>query len=87
VANGYFICRPYTEFTEEWFKRVQQHLDLKYEDLKNNPATDPFGKNKNYPLAWAEIQCDIFHKLIMDVYNPNKIKNCLITGKINKPYR
>ena len=87
VANGYFICRSNTEFTKEWYNRVQKQMDLRYNELKNNPAIDPFGQNKNYPIRWAELQCEIFHKLIIDMYDQNKIKNCLITGRTNEPYR
>lgn len=61
-------------------------MDERYDCLKKYPATEPFG-GKTYKLRWAEIQGEIFHKLIIDMYDQEKIKNCLINGRLNKPYR
>jgi hypothetical protein len=55
VANGYFICRPNTEFTKEWYNRVQKQMDLRYNDLKTHPAIDAFGRLNGYPIRWAEL--------------------------------
>ena len=33
--------------------------------LKKHPATDPFGKENNYPIPWAYINGNIFHALCL----------------------
>jgi len=89
LGNGFFIVRKNTEFTTEWYDRVMDVLDKRLPELRQNPATEPFG-GKGYPLRWAEVQGEIFHKLIMEMYdrNPEKFRNVLRTGWDNgKQYR
>lgn len=80
LCNGCFICRPNTDFTREWFRRVEQKMDEKFLLLKEHPAKDPFGTNDDYPLRWAELQGEIFHKLLIEKYDSLKIKNTLNSG-------
>ena len=88
LCNGWFICRPHTKFTEEWYKRVQQKMDERYNDLKLHPAIDIFGKTGNYPLRWGEMQGEIFHQLLLDYYDPAIIKPILKHGRdSSKKYR
>lgn len=77
LANGYFIARQHSEFTEEWYKRVQLYLDSKLEQLIAHRA----GKI-DYPIPWEGIQGEIFHRLIVNKFDPNKIKNCLQSGRL-----
>ena len=72
IGNGAYICKPNTFFTLEWKKRVHKILDLKTDLLKNNPASFPQdhnmailpnGNKSNYPLRWAEICGEVFHRL------------------------
>ena len=89
LGNGFFIVRKNTEFTTEWYDRVVDVLDKRLPELRQNPAIEPFG-GKGYPLRWAEVQGEIFHKLIMEMYdrNPEKFRNVLRTGWDNgKQYR
>ena len=89
LGNGFFIVRKNTEFTTKWYDRVLSVLDKRLPELRQNPATEPFG-GKGYPLRWAEVQGEIFHKLIMEMYdrNPEKFRNVLRTGWDNgKQYR
>lgn len=66
------IFRPQTEFTTEWFARLNKLLDDRYETLKKNPAKHPQdrfgaqftdGSTSEYPFAWTEVGGDIFHPL------------------------
>lgn len=66
------IFRPRTEFTNEWFIRLNQLLDSKYEALTRSPARHPQdrlgaqftdGSVSTYPFAWTEVGGDIFHPL------------------------
>lgn len=88
LSNGWFICRPHSKFTEEWYKRTQLKMDQRHDILKRFPATDPYG-GKNYPLRWGELLCEIFHPMCQETYqdNPKRIKNCLIPGVVWKEYR
>jgi len=74
AGNCAYIFRPHTPFTEEWFNEVNKRLDAFYPLLKEHPATDPFGKENNYPIPWAYILGNIFHPLCLK-YNKN-IKFC-----------
>lgn len=81
IACGWMICRPYSAFSSEWFRRVNRVLDLKFNEVKHRPATEPFG-GPRYPLRWAELCGEIFHKLQNEVYalHPKAIRNVLRTG-------
>ena len=71
IGNGAYIFESNTEFTNEWYNTLHKILDEKYEQLKNNPATDNrdyYGMNINgrystYPIRWTEILGNIFHPL------------------------
>lgn len=87
LCNGCFICRPYTDFTREWFRRVEQKMDERLSLLRCHPAKDVFGINPDYPLRWAELQGEIFHKLLVEKYDSLKIKNTLNSGITFYNYR
>jgi hypothetical protein len=72
MGNGNYIFKPNTAFTREWMERLHLKLDEKFQDLKHNPARHPQefknarfidGSVSNYPLRWAEILGEIFHKV------------------------
>lgn len=86
LQNGWFICRKNSNFTKEWYKRLIEKMNERYESLKMYPSTSIFGGDK-YKLRWAEIQGEIFHKLLYETYNPKTIKNCLISGRLGGEYR
>lgn len=66
------IFRPRTQFTTEWFKRLNQLLDSKLEAVLRSPARHPQdrygaqftdGSSSTYPFAWTEVGGDIFHPM------------------------
>lgn len=66
-----FIVRPHSPFTEEWYKRMIQVLDTKHDALKANPAKhtragENASRSPGYPLSWAELMGNIFHRLACD---------------------
>lgn len=65
IGNGAFIFRPHTEFSKQWYSECRKRLDEYSEKVMMNPATDPFGSNKNYPIPWAYLQGLIFHPLCL----------------------
>lgn len=65
VGNCAYICRPYTRFTDEWYREQINRLDLYYEVLKNHPATDHMGLQNGYPIPWQRILGAIFHPLCL----------------------
>lgn len=65
AGNGAYIFRPNTPFTNEWFDEVNSRLNTFFPSLKEHPATDPFGKENNYPIPWANILGNIFHPLCL----------------------
>lgn len=65
AGNGAYIFRPNTPFSQDWFSELNNRLDYFLEDLKKHPATDPFGKENNYPIPWAYINGNIFHALCL----------------------
>lgn len=90
LVNGWFIGRPHSKFCEEWYKRVNQHMDQIYEKLKQKPGTEKSSlieNDPNYALRWAEIQGEIFHQLCYDMFDSGCINNSLNPGKIQRNYR
>lgn len=62
-------------------------MDARYDDLKKNPAVDAYGSSGGYPIKWTELQGDIFHRVIIDMYDAQAIKNCLESGRTNQMHR
>lgn len=83
LGNGFFIVRRMTNFTSLWYQRMLELMDEKLLALEKHPAPTSFG-GPNYPLRWAEIQGEIFHRTIMDFYdeNPRAFRNVLKSGWI-----
>lgn len=89
LANGWFICRPQTEFTQAWYNRLLTRMDAYADALEKHPAIDPFG-GEGYPIPWYGLQGDIFHELILDVRDerPNAVLSGLMPGAlVSAPYR
>jgi len=72
MGNCNYIFKSNTIFTREWMDRTHQKLDEKLLDLQMNPAKHPQefknarfsnGTLSNYPLRWAEILGEVFHKV------------------------
>lgn len=73
IGNCAYLVKPQTFITNEWFDEINKILDIKFDDLKKNPSKfpqDTFGFKNNdgtistYPLRWAEICGEVFHKVI-----------------------
>jgi hypothetical protein len=88
IGNGCYIFKPMTPITTEWYNELIKKMDSKYEELKKNPANTyrdyqgyklENGEYSKYPLAWAELLCDIFHVIIYKyndkVYNDMPLIN------------
>jgi len=77
IGNGSYICKPNTEFTNEWYSKMIKVMDNKYDKLKHYPSrnpTDIFTPEYPYPLKWTELLGDIFHLCIY------KYKNHVLKG-------
>ena len=93
VANGYFIMRPQTEFTQRWFDWCTGKMDVAYEPLKkcweitkNNPRIR--GQlDSRYPLRWAALTGEIAHRLEWEYRGNGRILNVLKSGRTNMEYK
>lgn len=79
VGNCAFICRPHTRFTAEWHTAVKNHILAYSSRVKEHPAQDVFGTNKDYPIPWASVQGGIFHPFCL------KFHDRLVTDKKMTP--
>ena len=88
LSTGCFIFRPHTEFTSLWYTRLVKKIEERYAELEASPSIDPFG-GKDYPIRWAEILGDLFHRLLAETYDTNgaRIRNCLRSGRLFIDYR
>jgi len=67
VGNGSYICKPRTGLTQEWYSSMLAFLDTKLDQLKENPACNPYDCAENgsgYPIEWNEMLGRIFHKVL-----------------------
>lgn len=95
IGNGQYIVRPKTQLSLERLEAINRTLDLKFEELKENPAVHPqevfgfinpaSGKKSLYPLEWAEIGGTIFQPLIYKY--SNFVLKKLPIGDFITPYR
>lgn len=69
LGNCAYICRPYTKLTEEWYRETQRLVMGKSGELENHPATDPYGRNEDYPIPWTYILGNVFHPLCLKYNN------------------
>lgn len=79
IGNGSYICRPHTRFTAEWHTEAKRRLINLTDELRKHPATDPFGKNCDYPVKWSGLLGSIFHPLCL------KYKDYLLKDKALMP--
>ncbi len=77
IGNGAFIYKPHSPIVKEWMYELHQRLDNYYELLKDNPATDIFGKNPNYPIPWAHLTGEIHHPLVLKYHDKLLFDNSL----------
>lgn len=82
ISCGYFICRPRTELTTKWFRRVTDFLDRNEYALARSSLDNPFG-GRNYPLQWTSVMGSIFHPLVLEQYDirSSSISNILKEGR------
>lgn len=69
VGNGSYICKPNTPFTAEWYNELNIRLDGYLEQLRTNPAIDPYGNENNYPIPWTALLGSIFHPLCLKYHD------------------
>ena len=69
IGNGSYICRPRTRFTAEWHAEAKRRLIDLTDELRKHPATDPFGRNPDYPVKWSGILGSIFHPLCLKYHD------------------
>ena len=77
IGISYFIYKPYTPLTQEWYYNLNKRIDYYYEDLKKHPAKYP-RESKNgspipswegptqktkYPIKWNRILGQINYPL------------------------
>lgn len=77
IGVSAFICRPQTPFTAQWLAEAKKRLIDNEEKLKLHPATDVFGKNEDYPLAWAFLLGAIFHPLCFKFQDKIVVDNAI----------
>ncbi len=67
IGNCAYIVKPQSPLTTEWYNEMIKLLDTKLEKLKNNPSSETqnsLEKGSGYPIAWAEMLGNIFHRVI-----------------------
>lgn len=75
VGNGAYIVKPNTEFTNRWYTEMISVLDTKLPFLKRMKSTPKPSEiqESDYPIGWNEILGRIFHKVLADYIDKNKI--------------
>lgn len=76
LINCFFICRPHSEFTTAWYKKLIDRMDEYLPKLETHPATDAFGRNEGYPVPWAALMGELFHETNMEFRNNNPEAIC-----------
>jgi len=69
VGVNAYICKPQTPLTKEWYADMLKVLDTRFEQLKQNPSKytdDSTWRDSGYPLRWAELLGEVFHKVSYD---------------------
>ena len=69
ISNCAYIFRPYTKFTKAWLDEAKRRIKMNLNKLKNHPAKNPFGTNKDYPIKWTYILGQIFHPLCLKYHD------------------
>ena len=89
LVNGWFIARPHSQYTEEWFMRVTRFLDGKLSALRRHPAMNAREKDPRYPIRWADLGGSIQHRLEMEFQetHPGAISHDLRSGRTSTPYQ
>jgi hypothetical protein len=88
MTNDLYIFKSNTEFTNKWYNKLLEIMDLKYNGLKAHPAV--FSREAadtavtQYPIEWGEILLEIFHPLCYE-YTDRLIKTMPLP--ITKDYR
>tara|TARA_Y100000591_G_scaffold120_1_gene119 strand:+ start:1250 stop:2068 length:819 start_codon:yes stop_codon:yes gene_type:complete len=83
IGVSYFIYKPNTPLTQEWYNNLNKRMDYYYEDLKKHPAKYP-RESKNgspipswegptqktkYPISWNRILGQINYPLQLKYLN------------------
>lgn len=81
VSVSYFITRPRSTFTTEWYERLLRKMDNYLPALRSHPATEPLG-GVGYPVHWVALLGDIFPRVVMELRysTPNAVCSALCSG-------
>ncbi|GAB3578069.1 hypothetical protein GCM10027579_01090 [Calidifontibacter terrae] len=63
AGNGAFICRPGTLLTAEWTAEQERRMSYYEPLLRQHPAQDAYGTNKDYPVPWTMLQAQVLQPL------------------------
>ena len=88
LANGWFICRPRSEFTSKWYAELLRRMDAYLPRLKARPADHADrrgGGGRGYPIWWPSLLGHIVHKIEHDMPESAK-RNCLVVDRIYNDY-
>ena len=82
IRTGFFIAKPYSQFTTQWFKLVNNVLDSNLERLRQHPSTHPLGGSR-YPLRWAQLLGEIVvrQEYEFSMNDCNSVSQCLVSGR------
>ena len=75
IGNCSYICRPNTEFTQEWYSKLIKKMDEKINafqkyDFYPSPNQE---FNEHYPIHWEEILGDIFRTVLPNYIGKERI--------------
>ena len=92
LGNSYFIVRPHSKFSQQWYKRINQHCDQIFQKVKANPGMMSDNNQAStfktaYPIRWQQLQRQIFHPLCCDLFQSGCIDNSLRSGRLFVGYR
>ena len=75
VSVSYYICRANTKFSNSWYRRMIERMDHYLPELRQHPATSPFG-GEQYPIPWTELLGNIFPHVLMERKQENARTIC-----------
>lgn len=84
IGMGAFIFKKQTAITSDWYYKVIDKMNEKYEALEQTPGNIR-GDNAGYPLRWTELLGDILHPLCLK-YGQYIMHDDRIKPNFNKQY-
>lgn len=62
-------CKPGTSFTAEWLAEVKRRIKYFEDILVENPAEQPWGMNREYPVPWNCLGGSVFSPLCLKYHD------------------